>query len=171
MNDVLGMGFLQRRDDLPEDFRNTLKAKRAALLDLFFEGVPFEPLHCDVGDAIRSLPGIDDVDNVFVLEPPYDPGFAIEKFEESGVANDQIWQKYLDGDLTPGAQVNGAVNSPHPAYPDERVEAILIHQRAAEEIVRVLKRQRSAVIRTETLAKRIRRFAFRTILHALSLPV
>jgi hypothetical protein len=171
MNDVYGMGFLQRRGDLTEYFGNSLKAERAALLDLFFEGVPFEPLHCDIGESIRGLPGIDDVDNVFVLKPPYDPGFAIEKFEESGVANNQIGQKYLDSYLTPGAQVNGAVNSSHPAYPDQRIEAILIHQRSPDEIVRVLKRQHCAIIRTETLANRIRRFAIRTIFHALSLPV
>jgi hypothetical protein len=90
-----------------------------------------------------------------VLEPPDDPRFALEEFDQSRRADGQIGQKYLDRDLTPGIQVNGAVNSPHPAHPDERIEAILVHQRAANEIVRVLQRQRGAVSGAETLAERI----------------
>src|SRR5215510_6948043 len=149
------MGFLERRGDLPENFGDALKAERAATLDLFLEGAPLEPLHRDVGDAVRCPPGVDDIDNVFVPESPDDPCLALEKLEESRVADGQIGQKHLDGDLTPGAQVDGGVNGPHPAHPDESVEAILVHQGAAYEIVRVLKRQRDAVIRTETLANRI----------------
>src|SRR5262249_15944856 len=145
VNDVLGVGFLERRGDLPEYFGDALKVEQAVTLDLFVECVPFEPLHRDVGDAVRSPPGVHDVDDVFVPESSDDPGFALEKIEESRVADGQIGQKYLYGDLTPGAQVNGGVNGPHPAHPDERVEAILVHQGAAHEIVRVLKRQRSAV--------------------------
>jgi hypothetical protein len=67
-----------------------------------------------------------------VPEPPYDSGFALEKIEESRITDRQIGQKYFYGDLTPGAQVSGAVNGPHPADADERVETILVHQRAAE---------------------------------------
>src|SRR5262245_22023563 len=115
----------------------------------------FEPLHRDVGDAVRSPTCVDDVDDVFVPKPPDYPGLALEKLDEPRVANRQIGQKHLHGDLTPGAQVNGGVDGAHPAYPDERVEAILVHQGPAHEIVRVLKRQRSPVIRTETLANRI----------------
>ena len=45
--------------------------------------------------------------DVFVPEPPYDPGLALEKLEESRVADGQVGQKHLHGDLTPGAQVDG----------------------------------------------------------------
>src|SRR4030095_13792493 len=114
----------------------------------------FEPLHRDVGDAIRSPTCVDDVDYVFVPEPPDDPGLALEKLDQPRVADGQIGQKNLHCDLTPGAQVNGGVDGPHPAHSDERVEAILVHQGPAHEIVRVLKRQLSPVIRTETLANR-----------------
>src|SRR5215510_14453618 len=137
------MGFLERRGDLPENFGDALKAERAAAPDLFLEGMTFEPLHRDVGDAVRSPPGVDDVDYVFVPEPPDDPGLALEKLEESRVADSHIGQKYLYGDLTPGAHVDGGVDGPHPAHTDERFEAILVHQGPAHEIVWVLKRQRS----------------------------
>jgi hypothetical protein len=146
VKDVLNVGFLQRGGDLPEYFRNALKTERSLPLNFFFQRVAFEPLHRDVGEAIRRPTGVNDVNDIFMLEPPDDLGFALEKFDESRVPNGQVRQKYLYGDLTFGIQVKGAINGSHPAHSNKRVEAILLSKRAAHEIVRVLQRQRGAVI-------------------------
>jgi len=146
VKDVLDVGFLQRGCDLPEYFGNALKTERSLPLNFFLQRVAFEPFHRDVGEAIRRPAGVNDVNDIFVLEPPDDLGFALEKFDESRVSNGQIGQKYLYGDLTFGIQVKGAINGAHPAHSNKRVEAILLRERAAHEIVRVLQRQRGAVI-------------------------
>jgi hypothetical protein len=65
-------------------------------------------------------------------EPPHDFCFAPEKIEESRITNGQIGQKYLDRDLTLGAQVKCGVNGSHPTHPDEGVETILVHQSATK---------------------------------------
>ena len=115
-----------------------MKAERAVSLEFFLERITFEPFHRDVGDAFSGPSGVNDIDDVLMLEPPDNPGFALEKLDQLRRADGQIGQKYLDSYLTPGIQVNGAVNSPHPAHSDERIEAILVHKRAANEVVRVL---------------------------------
>jgi hypothetical protein len=98
------------------------------------EVLPWHEAHRDV-ERVADRPGFVDRDDGRVLDRRREAGFAFEAGPERRLRR-ELGRQDLEGDRTLERHVRGAEDHPHPAMPDERVDAISTEDRAQPQALR-----------------------------------
>jgi hypothetical protein len=132
VDDVLGVGRGQRREDLVED-RARLGARQHAALEAIAQRLALEPLHHAVVAPVGQLPEREDVDDVGVADLVDRPGLAQEAVDRHRLVRELVVE-HLDRDPLADDRVDRAVDDAHAAGAQPRGDPVLADQHAGRQI-------------------------------------
>ena len=134
VHDAVGVGMLQRLEDLGDEVHGLPAGKLAApLVEVLPQGHAVHILHDDILQIIvhRDIVHLDDVR---VIQQRDGLGFVLEAADQLFVIKKLFFQ-HLDGDLVAGADIAAFINIGHAANADQTFNQIAAIQLFADQII------------------------------------
>ena len=135
VDDALGVGVLERIQNLREEIQRLPPAKAALLLDILLERDPVEIFHDDIVEIVVEGHVVD-LDNISVVQNRDGAGF-IFKAHAKLLVGQKFLLEHLDGDRAAVLHVDRAVDNGHAAHADHALNAIAVVDQFSNQTIHI----------------------------------